>query len=83
MTNVIVVHLIGAVLAFVGLFVYCIIQAFLSFKLSFTLYSTFFIICLRIILSILSAIFLLLSKINLFNRYRKGLNSSPLLYSFK
>ncbi len=54
--NVISVHLIGAFMAFIFLIPYCLIQTYLSHKLSYRLNSTKPMLILRIFLGILSVI---------------------------
>lgn len=62
--------MIGAMLAFGLLIVYCSIQTYLSHRLSFALPSPKSIVLLRVLLSFLSLIFFILSKYILIKIYQ-------------
>lgn len=58
-TNVSAIHFIGAGLAFVGLFVYCSFQTYISFKLAFVMYSTrniFYFRCVMLVLCFIDGV---------------------------
>ena len=62
-TNVNIVHLIGAGLAFFGLYIYLILQTIISQNLSHVLYSTKIIFVFRLVLIIVGLIFVILSPV--------------------
>lgn len=63
MIQIIMIHL-GAALAFLGLYLYFILQIFLSHKLSFDLHSTKFILYFRLLLILLGVFFAVATPIS-------------------
>ena len=61
------IHFAGAFIAFFGLYFYCAMQTFLSYKLSFVMYSSKFIFIFRVVLVSLCLIISLLGNWKFFS----------------
>ena len=81
--NVNIVHYIGAALCFFGLFIFLILQTFISNRLSFVLYSTKFIFLFRLILILVGLAIVVVGLIytNIASIKFNGLNKMKWLYS--
>ncbi len=78
MIQIIMIHL-GAALAFLGLYLYFILQTFLSHKLSFDLHSTKFILYFRLLLILLGVFFAVATPISpgfAFSKYNSTSNDA-------